>query len=120
MGLRNVVITVTSAADGTATATASHNIQGWLVQIDYVKVDFADGVDVTFNFLNSLLTDAFLVMTNLNAAAIITPRNFTTNRSGTTATSGESMAMIVSGRPSVTVAQAGDTKSGTFVFWFSD
>jgi hypothetical protein len=117
MGLHKEVVTLTSAADGTGTATATNSITGFLVQIDYIKIDFADGVAAAFGMLNSLVTDAIVTIAAMNAAVRLFPRGYTTNLSGTTSTS-DTQFILVAGRPSVTVTGAGNAKSGTFIFWW--
>ncbi len=117
--LHKEIVTVTSAADGSGTATAANSITGFLHQIDYIKTDFVNGVDVTFNVLNSLVTDAILTVSNMDAAVRVFPRAFPTDLTGTTAAAGY-IPLAVAGRPSVTVANAGDTKTGTFIFWWTD
>jgi hypothetical protein len=119
MGLHKEVVTLTSAADGTGTATATNSITGFLVQIDYIKIDFADGVAATFNAVNSLVTDAIVTIAAMNAAVRIFPRGFATTLAGTAETSATQWVMV-GGRPSVTVTGAGNAKSGTFIFWWMD
>lgn len=116
--MRRYEVPVTTAADGSATAY-SPTIRGFLESIQYVKTDFADGVDFTITSETggeSLWTD-----TNVNAAEIVRPRAPTHDQVGAAllfASGGTAVAdkIAVNGRIKIVIAQGGNVKTGTFRF----
>ena len=115
--MKRFKLTVTTAADGTATAY-SPRISGFLESIHYVKTDFADGVDFTITDEatgRSLWTD-----TNINASEIVAPRAPTHDQAGAAllyAAGGTAQAArmaLANTRIKIVIAQGGATKSGVF------
>lgn len=117
--MRLFELTVTTAADGTATAylPSAGKCRGELEMIQYEKVDFADGVDFTITDEStgeSLWTD-----TNVNASEIVRPRAPVMDQAGAArlyasgGTAVSSKIAIVS-RIKIVIAQGGNAKSGKF------
>jgi len=111
------VVTVTTAADGSATAY-SPVLTGNLSQIRYVKTDFADGVD--FTITAEATGETIWTDTNINASETVAPRQATHDTSGWVAvyavggTSILDKIAIANDRVKIVIASGGDTKTGTF------
>lgn len=111
--------TVTTAADGSATAylPSAGKARGLLESIQYEKVDFADGVDFTITDEEtgeSLWTD-----TNINASEIVRPRAPVMDQAGAArlyAAGGTAVAdkIAVVSRIKIVIAAGGNAKSGIF------
>lgn len=115
--MKRYKVTVTTAADGTATAYTPR-LSGKLCAVHYVKTDFADGVDFTITSEatgQSLWTD-----TNINASEIVQPRAPTHDQSGAAllyAAGGAAVAdriALGNDRVKIVIAQGGNAKVGTF------
>ncbi len=119
MAFKKTIITVTTAADGTGTGTGPEAVDAMLWSVEYVKVDYADGVDVTINNVYAEGADAQVVFTNLNAAAKLAPRMDRCKTDGTLLTANDVLIPFV-GKPQVVIAQGGDAKSGKFIFTWLD
>lgn len=111
--------TITTAADGSATAylPSAGRARGLLESIQYEKIDFADGVDFTITDEEtgeSLWTD-----TNINTSEIVRPRAPTHDQAGAAAlyaaggTAVGNRIGIVS-RIKIVIAAGGNAKTGTF------
>jgi len=119
--MRLYEITVTTAADGSATAYAptSGRARGRLESIQYEKVDFADGVDFTITDEEtgeSLWTD-----TNVNASEIVRPRAPVMDQVGAArlyASGGTAVSdrIGIVSRIKVVIGSGGNVKSGIFRF----
>lgn len=115
--MRRYTVSVTTAADGTATAY-SPPLRGKIHQIEYVKTDFANGVDFTITGEKTgigLWTEA-----DVNASAVRAPRQPTHSQVGAAAlyASGgvavnDKIAMAAD-RVKIVIAQGGNAKVGTF------
>ena len=119
--MRRHTVTVTTAADGTATAY-SPRISGKIHQIEYVKhgtTPFTDGVDFTITGEATgvgLWTEA-----NVNASAVRAPRQATHSQAGVAALFAaggtavlEPIALGSADRVKIVLAQGGNAKTGTF------
>lgn len=111
------VVSLTTDADGAATGYTPV-LSGRLCHIQYVKTDFADGVDFTITSEatgTSLWTD-----TNINASELVSPRTPTHDQAGAAslyAGGGEPVEdkfVLADDRVKIVIASGGDTKSGTF------
>ncbi|MFZ5736315.1 MAG: hypothetical protein ACOY6K_05470 [Pseudomonadota bacterium] len=115
--MRRYKVTVTTAADGTATAYTPR-LSGKINQIEYVKTDFADGVD--FTITGEATGIGLWTESNVNAAAVRAPRQPTHSQVGVAllyAASGTAVAdriALASDRVKIAIAQGGNAKSGTF------
>lgn len=116
--MKRFTISVTTAADGTATAYSPRRISGKINQIEYVKGDFADGVDFT---IEGEATGIDLwVEANVNASAVRAPRQATHTNAGVAALYAASGTAVLdkialaNDRVKITIAQGGNAKTGTF------
>ena len=117
--VNRIAVTVTTAADGTATSY-SEVAMGLLSSVSYVKTDFADGVDFTITTETTgqnVWTD-----TNINASEVVNPRAATHDATGAAslyAAAGEPVEdyiPIANERIKIVIAQGGNVKTGTFYF----
>lgn len=117
--MRRIKVSVTTAADGTATAYTPR-LSGKVHQIEYVKTDFADGVDFTITGEQTgvnLWTES-----NVNAAAVKAPRMPTHTQAGVASlyasggTAVQEAIGIANDRIKIAIAQGGASKKGTFHF----
>lgn len=110
-------VAVTTDASGDATAYIP-GLKGRIINVIYVKTDFANGVDFTITTEESLL-DVW-VEENVNASKTIAPRQPTHDKAGAAslyAGAGEPVEdhiVMAEERLKIAVAQGGDTKTGTF------
>ncbi|MBF0358868.1 MAG: hypothetical protein HQL70_09690 [Magnetococcales bacterium] len=111
--------TVTTAADGTATAYIPV-VSGRLSQIRYVKDDYAAGVD--FTITNETTGETLWTEADVNASVTVAPRQPTHGTDGAAAlyaaagTAVNDQIVLVNDRIKIAIAQGGDSKSGTFHF----
>ncbi|QEH81184.1 hypothetical protein EIK56_25110 [Sphingomonas sp. C8-2] len=115
--MRRIIVEVTTDASGNA-AALSPRISGEIHQIEYVKTDFADGVDFT---IEGEATGVDLwVESNVNASAARAPRQPTHSQAGAAllyASGGTAVAdriAIANDRVKIGIAQGGNAKKGTF------
>jgi len=115
--MRRFKVTVTTAADGTATAY-SPRLAGKIHQIEYVKTDFANGVDFT---ITGEATGVNLwTESDVNASAVRAPRQATHSQVGAAAlfaaggTAVQDRVALASDRVKIVIAQGGNAKTGTF------
>jgi hypothetical protein len=117
MASKRHTVTVTTAANGAATAY-SEVLSGKLSQIRYVKTDFADGVD--FTITAEATGETLWAEDNVNASATRAPRQATHSTAGVAALyagSGQAVndkIVLAADRVKIVVASGGDTKIGTF------
>lgn len=111
------VVTVTTAADGSATAY-SPVVTGKLSQIRYVKTDFAAGVDFT---ITAEATDEMLwTEANVDASTVRAPRQATHGTDGVASlyaaagTAVQDKIALAKDRVKIVIANGGDTKTGVF------
>jgi len=115
--IQRQVVSVTTAADGSATVY-SEVVTGKLSAIHYVKTDFADGVD--FAITSEATGQSLWTQSNVNAAAIVAPRQATHDTSGVAslyAAAGEPVEApicLANDRVKIVIAQGGNAKSGAF------
>ncbi len=117
--MRRFKVTVTTASDGTATAYTPR-LSGELDSIQYVKTDFADGVD--FTITDEATGESLWTDTNINASEVVRPRAPVHDQvgaarlyaSGGTAVS--SKIALGNTRIKIVIAQGGNAKAGTFHF----
>lgn len=115
--MKRYKMTVTTAADGSATAY-SPRISGEIHQIEYVKTDYADGVDFT---ITGEATGVNLwTESNVNAAAVRAPRQPTHSQAGVASlyasggTAVQARVALARDRVKIVLAQGGATKTGAF------
>lgn len=118
--MKRIKLTVTTAADGSATAYSPRIGGGDLDSIHYVKTDFADGVD--FTITDEATGESLWTDTNINASEVVRPRAPTHDQSGAArlyAAGGVAVGSritLANTRIKVVIAQGGNAKTGTFHF----
>jgi len=120
--MRRHKVTVTTAADGSATAY-SPRLSGEVVSVHYVKdatTPFADGVD--FTITAEATGESVWAESNVNASAVRYPRAATHSQAGAAelyAAGGTAVSdriAIANDRFKIVVAQGGNAKVGAFHF----
>lgn len=115
MNPRRIEISLTTNLSGAVTAY-SENLKGILDRIEYVKTDFADGVDFDITLENS--GTVLLDKDDINASAIFVPRQAVQTTAGVAAlyASGGVAVLdkivIAEERVKVVIANGGNTKTG--------
>lgn len=121
--MRRYTASVTTAADGTATAYVNGNISGELHSIHYVKDGsnaYADGVD--FTITDEATGESLWAELNVNASTVRYPRASTHSAAGAAAlyAAGGTAVMARPGlartRIKIVLAQGGNAKTGLFHF----
>jgi len=111
--------TVTLTTNGSGAATGyTPEITGEIRTISYVKTDFADGVDFTLTGETS--GQQVWVQENVNASAVVHPRQQVHTVAGVAATYDGTRpilepALLAGERLKIVVAAGGDTTMGTFI-----
>ncbi|CAB4196181.1 hypothetical protein UFOVP1299_60 [uncultured Caudovirales phage] len=117
---RRLIVAVTTAADGSATAYSEPITSGTLSQIRYVKTDFADGS--TFTITSEATGETLWTEAAVNASATRAPRQPTHTTAGVASlyagagTAVNDKIALASDRIKVVIASGGDTKIGAFHF----
>lgn len=111
--------TVVAAVDGSGDFTGfTPTVNGMIHAIEYVKTDYADGVD--FTITTETTTQNLWVELNVNAAKTVAPRQATHDTAGVAslyAGSGEPVETPIPAtneRVKIVVANGGVSKTGTF------
>jgi hypothetical protein len=121
--LRRYAISVTTASDGSATAYSPF-LSGYIQDIQYVKTDFADGVD--FTITAEAYERTLWAENDVNAAAIRAPRQPTHSTAGVASlyaaagTAVNERIALSRDRVKVVIASGGATKTGTFIVMVDD
>lgn len=117
---RRLTVSVTTAADGSATAYSDPIDYGQLSQVRYVKTDFADGS--TFTITAEATGETLWGESSVNASATRAPRQATHSTAGVAslyAAAGTAVTdkiTIASDRIKIVIASGGNTKTGQFIF----
>lgn len=117
MAIRRFEITVTTASDGTATAYTPF-LSGYINQINYVKTDYANGVDFTITAEDT--GETIWTESDVNASKVCLPRAATHSTVGVAAlyaaggTAVTDRIALGRDRVKIVLAQGGDTKTGVF------
>lgn len=115
--MKRYKVTVTTASDGTATAY-SPRLSGKIHQIEYVKTDYANGVD--FTITGEATGVGLWTESDVNASAIRAPRLATQSQVGAAllyAAGGTAVTdkiALANDRVKIVLAQGGATKTGVF------
>lgn len=115
--MRRYKVTVTTAADGTATAYTPR-LSGKIQQIEYVKNDFASGVD--FTITGEATGINLWTESDVNASAVRAPRQATHSQAGAASlfaaggTAVQDRIGLASDRVKIVIAQGGNAKTGAF------
>lgn len=123
MTIRRFEVAVTTDASGDATVYSPY-LSGYINSIEYVKTDFADGVD--FTITGEATGRTLWAESNVNAAAIRAPRQPTHSTAGAAAlyasggTAVNDRIALGRDRVKIVVAQGGNAKTGAFVITVDD
>jgi hypothetical protein len=123
MSIRKFTVPVLTNGSGAATVYSPY-LSGYISSVEYVKTDFADGVD--FTITAEATGETIWTELNVNAAATKRPRAPTHSTAGVAAVyaSGGTAVndRIAIGRDSVkiVIAQGGNAKIGSFVITVED
>lgn len=113
--MRRYKVAITTAADGSATAYTPR-LSGKVHSIQYVKTDFADGVDLTIT--SEATGESILAKSDVNASAVFYPRAPTHTQVGAAAlfatggTAVQDKIGLGNDRVKIVVASGGNAKSG--------
>jgi len=117
MTVRRFNVAVTTAADGTATAYSPY-LSGYIHSIQYVKTDFADGVD--FTITAEATGETIWTESNVNAAIVKAVRQPTYTTAGVASlyasggTAVNDKVAVSRDRVKIVIAQGGNVKAGAF------
>lgn len=123
MTIRRFEKTVVTDASGNATEYTPH-LSGYLVSAQYVKTDYADGVD--FTITAEANGQAIWTEADVNAAVTKAPRLATHTVAGVAALYASGGVAVLDkialgrDRIKIVLAQGGNTKTGKFVFLVDD
>jgi hypothetical protein len=115
--MKRYKVTAITAADGTVTAY-SPRLSGKIHQIEYVKTDYAAGVD--FTITGEATGVSLWAQTDVNASAVVAPRQPTHSQAGVASlfaaggTAVQDKVALANDRVKIAIAQGGATKTGTF------
>ncbi len=126
MYVRKFTVPVTTDSDGDATAFTAldstgnaEQINAYVISIQYVKTDFADGVD--FTITDETAGQTIWTESNVDAAKTVAPRQATHSTAGVASlyaaagTAVNDRVFVANERIKIIVANGGDTKSGSFI-----
>lgn len=105
-------VAITTAAGGTATAYTPV-VTGRVLNIRYIKDDFADGVDFAITAETSGLN--LWTENNVNASKTVSPVQAAHLATGAASTLTEAPIFVAFERIKIVIAEGGATKSGTFL-----
>lgn len=123
MAIRKFTVQADVASDGTGTFYSPY-LSGFVEAIQYVKDDFADGVD--FTITADATGETIWTESNVNAAVIKHPRAATHSTAGVASlyasggTAVNDRICLSRDRVKVAIASGGTSTSGTFVITISD
>jgi hypothetical protein len=125
MGIRKFSVAVVSDGAGAATVF-SGRLSGYLRSIQYLKTDYTDGID--FTITAEATGQTIWTQVDVNAAVIKHPRAPTNAIDGTAslrvaadaASAVNDLIALGADRVKIVLAQAGATKTGTFVITMDD
>lgn len=115
--MKRYKVTVVTAADGSATAY-SPRLSGKIHQIEYVKTDFANGVD--FTITGEATGIGLWAENDVNASAVRAPRQATHSQTGVASlyaaagTAVQALLALANDRVKIVIANGGNAKTGTF------
>ncbi len=107
------MVSVSATTDGSGNATVyTEAFRGRINAVQYVKTDFADGVDFTITTETS--AQNVWVDTNINAAEVVQPRIQSNDTAGVLISGAYDAIRVYNERVKIIVGSGGDTKTGTF------
>lgn len=123
MSLRKFTVPVTTAADGSATVYSPY-LSGYVHQIQYVKTNFADGVD--FTITAEATGETIWTEANVNAAVVKAPRQATHTTAGVASlyasggTAVQERIALSRDRVKIVIATGGNATTGSFNILIDD
>jgi hypothetical protein len=123
MAIRRFEVTAVTASDGSKTAYSPY-LSGYIHAIEYVKTDYADGVD--FTITAEATGETIWAESNVNAAKVCLPRAATHSTAGVAAlyaaggTAINDRIALGADRVKIVIASGGDTKTGEFIIIVDD
>ena len=118
MALRRFEVTVTTDASGNALAYSPY-VSGYIQQIEYVKNNYAAGVDFTITGESSGIN--IWTQADVNASVVVAPRQPTHSTAGVASlyagggTAVNDRIALGRDRVKIAIAQGGNTFNGKFV-----
>lgn len=115
--VQRVEVDVTTDASGNATVYSEY-VTGRLSAIEYVKTDFAAGVDFTITSENS--GESLWTQNDVNASTVVRPRAPTHSQAGVASlyasggTAVQDKIALANDRVKIVIASGGNAASGTF------
>lgn len=122
MYVRMLTVTPTTDASGDVTSY-SEVATGAVHSIKYLKVDYDNGVD--FTITNETTGETIWTQSNVNATAVVAPRQATHGTDGTATlyaaggTAVQTPVLLANQRIKIVIAQGGNAKSGTFYIFIA-
>ena len=119
--LNTLAITATTDGSGDATATAEKSVFGWLIGVQWIDGDFADGVDAVLSVTNRPSPAAdrtLLTLTDANDDAMYYPREDEHDNTGSAAST--TTLPLIDGTPKLVVSSGGATKTGGVILYYTD
>ena len=118
MYVKRIHIPLITLADGSFTAYSDENVTGRIVDIEYVKTDFADGVD--FAVTGDKTAKSIWSQDNVNAALTVAPRQPIHDNAGAEILYAATFPVydyiaLADERIKVVVAAGGNVKSGELI-----
>ncbi len=117
---KKIVLKVTTAADGSATATSPNWAFGWLHRVSYIPGTLDTGADLTLTS-EGPTSQSLLVKSNAGTSNVsFYPRAVgNQNTDGAAGTTFDEF-ILIDGKLKLVVAQGGDTKTGTVIVYYFD
>lgn len=118
--MKKTTVKVTTAADGSATGTSTNWVFGFLFRISYLPGTLDAGADLTITS-EGPISQSLLVKANAGTSNVpLYPRTVSNaGNDGAAGTTYDTLPLI-DGKIKVVVAQGGDTKTGTLIFYYFD
>jgi hypothetical protein len=119
--LKSTRLIVTTGTDGAGTVYGEKTLLGWLVAVQWIDGDLADGVDAVLSVdrAPSPAPDrTLLTLTDANADAWYYPRALEHDVAGAALTT--YTLLIIEGRLKLVIADGGDTKTGGCIVYYTD
>lgn len=116
MQLQAIRVNVTTDAVGDGTATATQKANGTIYAVQLVDGDYADGVDVVLTVEQDGVSIPVLTKADWNTDQMVYPRAYAAKVADGVALT-DVVQPIAVGFPKAVVAQGGNAKSGSFIFY---
>jgi len=123
MAVRRFEMTVVTDGAGAATAFSPY-VSGYIEEINYIKTDYAAGVD--FTITAEATGETIWTQVGVNASVVVAPRQATHTTAGVASlyagggTAVNTRIALGRDRVKIVLAQGGATKTGKFIILVSD